>query len=82
MNAPARWLSLLLVLTTLPGCIGYQQAELKAVRPTGPVASGPPATPEELNGEAPPLRGLADTIPLVPPELVPPEPPPDPQPSF
>lgn len=82
MNAPARWLLLLLVLTTLPGCLGYQQAELKAVRQTGPVASGPPATPEELNGEAPPLRGLADTIPLVPPELVPPEPPPDPQPSF
>jgi hypothetical protein len=52
-------------------------AELKVVK-AKTVLAGPPATPEELNGEVPPLRGLTDTIPLVPPELIPPEPPADP----
>jgi hypothetical protein len=67
----------LVCAATLVGCGGGRMAELKVVKPSH-VAAGPAATPEELSGEAPPLRGLADTIPLVPPELIPPEPPADP----
>jgi hypothetical protein len=67
----------LVCAVALVGCGGGRMAELKVVK-AKTVLAGPPATPEELNGEVPPLRGLTDTIPLVPPELIPPEPPADP----
>lgn len=70
------------LLITVPGCAGPKRVEAQIVAPAAPPPTGPKATPEEVAGEVPPLRGLADAIPLVPPELIPPEPPADPDPGF
>lgn len=71
-----------LALLTLTGCGSERQAALKAVSPGAPAAPGPAATPEEMAGSVPVLRGLSDPRPLVPPELIPPEAPSDPDPGF
>lgn len=71
-----------LLLVGAGACGGQREVALKAVSEAPAVTPGPPATPEELSGDMPPLRGLADVRPLVPPELIPPEAPPDPNPGF
>ncbi|MEZ4471337.1 MAG: hypothetical protein R3F60_11160 [bacterium] len=52
--------------------------EVKRIQAAPVVQLGPRATPEEANGEVPPLQGLIKAIALVPDQLVPPEPPADP----
>lgn len=73
---------LLWFLATLAACGGQQEVALKVVAPDAPVSPGPAASKEELAGEVPVLRGLPDPKPLVPPELIPPEAPADPDPGF
>jgi hypothetical protein len=60
------------------------QVEAKVVQeaPKPEELTGPKATPEEVSGQVPALRGPTAAIPLVPPELIPPEPPADPEPGF
>jgi hypothetical protein len=71
-----------LLVTAQSGCGGAREVALKTVAAESAPQPGPPATKEELDGTVPPLRGLADLELLVPPELVPPEPPSDPDPGF
>lgn len=66
----------------LAGCGGPTYLEMRPVDEVPPPPMGPKATAEEARGEVPPLRGLVDARRLVPPELIPPQPPPDPQPEF
>ncbi|MCA9526761.1 MAG: hypothetical protein KC549_10765 [Myxococcales bacterium] len=55
-----------------------RRLEMKKIETAPAMQLGPKATPEEANGEVPPLQGLVKAIALVPDKLVPPEPPPDP----
>lgn len=75
-----RILTLLLILGA--GCGGPREIALKAVKNESAPAPGPAASKEELAGEVPVLRGLSDPRLLVPPELIPPEAPSDPDPGF
>lgn len=72
--------SLLLVLCG--GCGGPREIALKSIKAESAPAPGPAASPEELAGDVPILRGLSDPHQLVPPELIPPEAPADPEPGF
>ncbi len=74
--------SALALLGALFACGGQQEVALKVIAPDAPVSPGPAASKEELAGEVPVLRGLPDPKPLVPPELIPPEAPADPDPGF
>lgn len=71
-----------LLVTIGAGCGGPREIALKAVKAESAPAPGPAATKEELAGEVPVLRGLSDPHVLVPPELIPPEAPADPDPGF
>ena len=82
MSTTIRAVALLLALGGLAGCGGPKMLELKPVEKPKPVLTGPKATPEEVSGEVPALRPLIGARALVPEEMVPPEPPPDPQPVF
>ncbi len=82
MAGGLRALVLALTFGGLAGCGGPKMLEMKPVSKPKPVLTGPKATPEEVSGEVPALRPLIGARPLVPDEMVPPEPPPDPQPVF
>lgn len=72
-----------LASVALAGCGGAREVELKVLKHDGSAAQpGPAASKEEIAGDVPPLRGLADIRPLVSPEMIPPEPPADPDPGF
>lgn len=73
---------LLSVCAALAGCGGAREIALKPLKAESAAAPGPAATKEELAGEVPILRGLSEPHVLVPPELIPPEPPADPNPGF
>jgi hypothetical protein len=79
-----KWLVLPALLLALAACGGAKKLEGRVVQAAPPPAevTGPKASPEEVAGEVPALRGPLDAMPLVPPELVPPEPPADPEPTF
>jgi hypothetical protein len=80
-----KWLLALAALASLAlaGCGGAREVELKVLKNDGAATQpGPAASKEEVAGEVPPLRGLADIRPLVSPEMIPPEPPADPDPGF
>ncbi len=64
----------------LGGC-GPTILKVKMIDQKPKTQTGPKPTPEELREEVPPLRGLWQAAPLVPPKFVPPEPPPDPNPE-
>jgi hypothetical protein len=78
-----RALSALLALASIASCT-TKTMEVRMVQeaPKAAEVTGPKASPEEVAGEVPALRGPADALPLVPPELIPPEPPADPETSF
>ena len=82
LRTPARVLLAAIFGCGLGGCGGERQATMKAIEAEAPVVPGPAATPEELAGTVPPLRGLAESRPLVPTELIPPDAPADPEPGF
>lgn len=82
MTWSGRALVLALGCGGLAGCGGPKMLELKPVSKPKAVVTGPKATPEEVSGEVPALRPLIGARTLVPEEMVPPEPPPDPQPVF
>lgn len=69
-------------LMATTSCGGQKIIEATRVETTEAPAVGPKATPEEVRGEVPALRPIVDALRLVPEELVPPEPPPDPEPVF
>ncbi len=64
------------------GCGGPKMLEIRPITEQKQVMVGPTATPEEISGEVPALRPLLGARPLVPDEMVPPEPPADPVPVF
>lgn len=64
------------------GCGGTKLLEVKPLEESAPVVTGPKATADELAGTIPPLRTIVGARRLVPEKLVPPEPPPDPEPDF
>lgn len=70
----------LLLAFVLGGC-GPTVLKVKMIEQKPKAETGPKPTPEELRQEVPPLRGLWQAEPLVPPKLIPPEPPPDPIPE-
>jgi hypothetical protein len=79
-----KWLVLPALLLALSACGGAKKLEGRVVQsaPKPAEVTGPKASPEEVSGDVPALRGPMDAQPLVPPELVPPEPPSDPEPTF
>jgi len=81
-DALLRFFAVLSLSAPAVGCGGPREIALKTISTESAPQPGPPATQEERDGTVPPLRGLAELRLLVPPELVPPEPPADPDPGF
>ncbi len=73
----SRWLLILCLF----GC-GPQIAQVTVIQDAKKPVMGPKQSAEERDGNVPPLLAPVAGRPLVPPKLVPPEPPPDPEPVF
>lgn len=59
-------------------CGGERRIKVKTRSVKAAPVMGPKASPEEIDGEVPPLRSVIPEVILVPPKLVPPEAPADP----